>query len=89
MDTGFALRHHAFGAPGYMSLALIEFMWPWNILVIATKQWLMPIVRDFMGRFTFRYDMIAATNPVHADFDPLSYHAAQLPSWHHLWRAED
>lgn len=54
-----------------MSLALIEFMWAWNSfffpLVIATKQWLMPMsvrIIDFMGRFTFRYDMIAATTVI-------------------------
>ena len=44
--------------PAIMSLALIEFMWAWNSfffpLVIATKQWLMPMsvrIIDFMGRF--------------------------------------
>jgi len=57
--------------PAIMSLALIEFMWAWNSfffpLVIATKQWLMPMsvrIIDFMGRFTFRYDMIAATTVI-------------------------
>ncbi len=45
--------------------------WAWNSfffpLVIATKQWLMPMsvrIIDFMGRFTFRYDMIAATTVI-------------------------
>ena len=57
--------------PAIMSLALIEFMWAWNSfffpLVIATKQWLMPMsvrIIDFMGRFTFRYDMIATTTVI-------------------------
>ncbi len=57
--------------PAIMSLALIEFMWAWNSfffpLVIATKQWLMPMsvrIIDFMGRFTFKYDMIATTTVI-------------------------
>ena len=57
--------------PAIMSLALIEFMWAWNSfffpLVIATKQYLMPMsvrIIDFMGRFTFNYDMIATTTVI-------------------------
>ncbi len=57
--------------PAIMSLALIEFMWAWNSfffpLVIATKQHLMPMsvrIIDFMGRFTFNYDMIATTTVI-------------------------
>lgn len=54
--------------PAITSLALLEFMWAWNSfffpLVIATQQRLMPLsvaIIDFMGRFTFNYEMIATT----------------------------
>lgn len=54
--------------PALTSMALLEFMWAWNSfffpLVIATKQELMPLsvsIIDFMGRFTFNYEMIATT----------------------------
>ena len=54
--------------PAITSLALLEFMWAWNSfffpLVIATQQDLMPLsvsIIDFMGRFTFNYEMIATT----------------------------
>ncbi len=54
--------------PAITSLALLEFMWAWNSfffpLVIATQQKLMPLsvsIIDFMGRFTFNYEMIATT----------------------------
>jgi raffinose/stachyose/melibiose transport system permease protein len=54
--------------PAITSLALLEFMWAWNSfffpLVIATRQELMPLsvsIIDFMGRFTFNYEMIATT----------------------------
>ena len=54
--------------PAITSLALLEFMWAWNSfffpLVIATQQGLMPLsvsIIDFMGRFTFNYEMIATT----------------------------
>lgn len=54
--------------PAITSLALLEFMWAWNSfffpLVIATQQHLMPLsvsIIDFMGRFTFNYEMIATT----------------------------
>jgi len=54
--------------PAITSLALLEFMWAWNSfffpLVIATQQELMPLsvsIIDFMGRFTFNYEMIATT----------------------------
>lgn len=54
--------------PAITSLALLEFMWAWNSfffpLVIATQQNLMPLsvsIIDFMGRFTFNYEMIATT----------------------------
>lgn len=56
------------GAPGIAALAVIEFLWAWNSfflpLVIATKQHLMPLsvsVIDFMGRFTFNYELVATT----------------------------
>lgn len=51
-----------------LSLVLLEFMWAWNSfffpLVIATQQSVMPMsvsIIDFMGRFTFDYEMIAVT----------------------------
>ena len=54
--------------PGISALAVIEFLWAWNSfflpLVIATKQHLMPLsvsVIDFMGRFTFNYELVATT----------------------------
>lgn len=54
--------------PAITSLALLEFMWAWNSfffpLVIATRQGLMPLsvsIIDFMGRFTFNYEMVATT----------------------------
>jgi ABC-type glycerol-3-phosphate transport system permease component len=54
--------------PAITSLALLQFMWAWNSfffpLVIATQQSLMPLsvsIIDFMGRFTFNYEMIATT----------------------------
>lgn len=54
--------------PGINALAVIEFLWAWNSfflpLVIATKQELMPLsvsVIDFMGRFTFNYELVATT----------------------------
>ncbi len=56
------------GLPGINALAVIEFLWAWNSfflpLVIATKQELMPLsvsVIDFMGRFTFNYELVATT----------------------------
>ncbi|MEZ5666103.1 MAG: carbohydrate ABC transporter permease [Alphaproteobacteria bacterium] len=54
--------------PGIGALAVIEFLWAWNSfflpLVIATRQDLMPLsvsVIDFMGRFTFNYELVATT----------------------------
>jgi ABC-type glycerol-3-phosphate transport system permease component len=54
--------------PAITSLALLQFMWAWNSfffpLVIATQQAIMPLsvsIIDFMGRFTFNYEMIATT----------------------------
>lgn len=56
------------GMPGIGALAVIEFLWAWNSfflpLVIATQQDLMPLsvaVIDFMGRFTFNYELVATT----------------------------
>lgn len=56
------------GLPGISALAVIEFLWAWNSfflpLVIATRQDLMPLsvsVIDFMGRFTFNYELVATT----------------------------
>ena len=56
------------GMPALKALALIEFLWAWNSfffpLVIATQQDLMPLsvaIIDFMGRFTFNYELIATT----------------------------
>jgi len=56
------------GLPAINALAVIEFMWTWNSfffpLVIATKQELMPLsvsIIDFMGRFTFNYELVATT----------------------------
>lgn len=56
------------GLPGISALAVIEFLWAWNSfflpLVIATKQHLMPLsvsIIDFMGRFTFNYELVATT----------------------------
>ena len=57
--------------PSIMSLALIEFMWAWNSfffpLVIATRQEVKPMsvsIIDFMGRFTFNYEMVATTTVI-------------------------
>ena len=57
--------------PAIMSLALIEFMWAWNSfffpLVIATKEDVKPMsvsIIDFMGRFTFNYEMVATTTVI-------------------------
>ena len=56
------------GLPAISALAVIEFLWTWNSfflpLVIATKQELMPLavsIIDFMGRFTFNYELVATT----------------------------
>ena len=56
------------GMPAIGALAVIEFLWTWNSfffpLVIATKQELMPLsvsIIDFMGRFTFNYELVATT----------------------------
>ncbi len=56
------------GLPAINALAVIEFMWTWNSfffpLVIATRQDLMPLsvsIIDFMGRFTFNYELVATT----------------------------
>jgi raffinose/stachyose/melibiose transport system permease protein len=56
------------GMPAIKALAVIEFLWTWNSfffpLVIATKQELMPLsvsIIDFMGRFTFNYELVATT----------------------------
>ena len=56
------------GMPAIAALAVIEFLWTWNSfffpLVIATKQELMPLsvsIIDFMGRFTFNYELVATT----------------------------
>lgn len=56
------------GMPAIKALALIEFLWAWNSfffpLVIATQQDLMPLsvsIIDFMGRFTFNYELVATT----------------------------
>ncbi len=56
------------GMPAIKALALIEFLWAWNSfffpLVIATQKELMPLsvsIIDFMGRFTFNYELIATT----------------------------
>ena len=56
------------GMPAINALAVIEFLWAWNSfffpLVIATKQQLMPLsvsIIDFMGRFTFNYELVATT----------------------------
>lgn len=56
------------GLPGIGALAVIEFLWAWNSfflpLVIATQQDIMPLsvsVIDFMGRFTFNYELVATT----------------------------
>lgn len=56
------------GMPAIKALALIEFLWAWNSfffpLVIATQQDIMPLsvsIIDFMGRFTFNYELIATT----------------------------
>lgn len=56
------------GMPAISALAVIEFLWTWNSfflpLVIATKQELMPLsvsIIDFMGRFTFNYELVATT----------------------------
>ena len=54
--------------PAIGALAVIEFLWTWNSfffpLVIATRQDLMPLsvaIIDFMGRFTFNYELVATT----------------------------
>ncbi|MEQ9690967.1 MAG: carbohydrate ABC transporter permease [Bauldia litoralis] len=54
--------------PAIGALAVIEFLWTWNSfflpLVIATRQELMPLavsIIDFMGRFTFNYELVATT----------------------------
>ena len=56
------------GLPAISAFAVIEFLWTWNSfflpLVIATKQELMPLavsIIDFMGRFTFNYELVATT----------------------------
>ena len=56
------------GMPAIKALALIEFLWAWNSfffpLVIATQKEIMPLsvsIIDFMGRFTFNYELIATT----------------------------
>ena len=56
------------GMPAIKALALIEFLWAWNSfffpLVINTQQDLMPLsvsIIDFMGRFTFNYELVATT----------------------------
>lgn len=57
--------------PSIMSLGLIEFMWAWNSfffpLVIATRQEVKPMsvsIIDFMGRFTFNYELVATTTVI-------------------------
>lgn len=54
--------------PAINALAVIEFLWAWNSfffpLVVATQQDLMPLsvaIIDFMGRFTFNYELVATT----------------------------
>ena len=56
------------GLPAIKALALIEFLWAWNSfffpLVIATQKEIMPLsvsIIDFMGRFTFNYELVATT----------------------------